>query len=66
VYGGAALVLTFPNRVATKDVDAVFQGRAGWMREATAAVAAARDWPPDWLNDAVKGFLSPRMHHSAD
>jgi hypothetical protein len=36
VYGGAALVLTLPGRVATRDVDAVFAGDAGWLRRTVA------------------------------
>jgi hypothetical protein len=58
VYGGSALVLTLPNRVATRDVDAVIRNDAGWLRSAVAALAQERGWPPDWLNDGVKGFLS--------
>ena len=60
VYGGAALVLTFPGRAATKDVDAVFLTEAAWLRSAVADVADAQGWPRDWLNDAVKGWLSHR------
>ena len=36
VYGGAALVLTLPGRVATRDIDAVFEGDAGWLRQTVA------------------------------
>lgn len=64
VYGGAALVLTFPSRVATKDVDAVVSGDARWLRRAAADLAAERGWPEDWLNDAVKGWLSHRDDRS--
>ena len=62
VYGGSALVLTMPHRVATRDVDAVIQNESSWLRNAVAAIAEERGWPPDWLNDGVKGFLSHRDH----
>ena len=61
VYGGAALVLTFPARPATKDVDAVALGEAEFLRQAVKQIGEARNWPQGWLNDAVKGFLSPRQ-----
>ena len=60
VYGGSALVLTLADRVATRDVDAVIQNDAKWLRGAVAIVAEEREWPPDWLDDGVKGFLSDR------
>jgi hypothetical protein len=34
-----------------------------WLREAVAALAEEKGWPPDWLNDGVKGWLS---HRDAD
>ena len=46
VVGGAVMCLALGARDATRDVDA-------WFRP-------ARLVPEDWLNDAVKGFLSPR------
>ena len=46
VYGGAALILTFPGRVATKDVDAVVQNDAAWLRPAAQRVAAQTAGPP--------------------
>jgi hypothetical protein len=49
VYGGSALVLTLADRVATRDVDAVIQNDAKWLRGAVAIVAEERGWPPDWL-----------------
>src|SRR5262249_61770567 len=61
VYGGAAMVLTFPARPATKDVDAVALGEAEFLRHAGKQIGEARNWPQGWLNDAVKGFLSPRQ-----
>jgi hypothetical protein len=60
VYGGSALVLTFPGRVATKDVDAVVQNDPAWLRAAAVQVAEENGWPLDWLNDGVKGWLSHR------
>jgi hypothetical protein len=58
VYGGAALVLTLDNRVATKDLDAVIRNDPQWLRAVVAELAEDRNWPADWLNDGVKGFLS--------
>jgi hypothetical protein len=63
VYGGSALVLTLPGRVATKDIDAVMHHDQAWLRNAVAALAEENGWPPDWLNDGVKGWLS---HRDAD
>jgi hypothetical protein len=63
VYGGSALVLTLPGRVATKDVDAVLDQDRDWLRQAASDVADERGWPRDWLNDGVKGWLS---HRDAD
>jgi hypothetical protein len=60
VYGGAALALAFDLRQATKDVDAVVRGNPEIVREVVRRVADERGWPADWLNDGVKGFLSPR------
>lgn len=58
VYGGAALVLAFDLRHATRDVDAVVHGSPDFVRQVVREVASEEGWPADWLNDAVKGFLS--------
>jgi hypothetical protein len=57
VYGGVALMRTFPGRPATKDVDAVARSDASVLRALVRDLAQDRGWPEDWLNDAVKGFL---------
>ena len=45
-------------RVATRDVDAVFESDRGFVRKAAKQVADEFGWNPDWINDGVKGFLS--------
>lgn len=56
VVGGAAIALAYDERRSTRDIDAVFEPK-NVVYEAAAAVAARRDLPGGWLNDAVKGFL---------
>ena len=59
VYGGSALAVAYDLRATTKDVDAVFEKDRDFVRKAVEAVAAEMDLPSDWLNDAVKGYVSP-------
>ena len=58
IYGGSALVLTTDFRIATRDVDAVFEQDRSFIRRAAGTVAAEFGWNENWINDGVKGFLS--------
>jgi hypothetical protein len=59
LFGGTVMVLAFNARLATKDVDALFQP-AQTIRDIAGRIAAAQQLPTDWLNDGVKGFVSAR------
>ncbi|HIJ82633.1 MAG TPA: hypothetical protein HPQ00_00325 [Magnetococcales bacterium] len=59
IFGGAAMILAFDARPATKDVDAIFKPKTA-MIDAIKRIAEELHLPEDWLNDAVKGFTSSR------
>jgi len=59
IYGGAAMALAFAAREATRVVDAVARVGVEPVRRYVRAIALEKGWPQDWLNDAVKGFVSP-------
>lgn len=56
LYGGAVMVLAFNARIATKDIDAVFEP-AREIRGAAHRIAERHGLNLDWLNHAVKMFV---------
>jgi hypothetical protein len=64
LFGGTVMVLAFSARLATKDVDALFKPPKT-IRDIASNIAAELHLPNDWLNDGVKGFLSPRHETTA-
>ncbi len=64
LFGGTVMVLAFTARLATKDVDALFQPTP-LIRDLARRVAEAQHLPADWLNDGVKGFVSTRHETTA-
>ena len=59
VFGGAAMVLAFDARAATRDVDALFEPD-GPMLEAAREVAAELGLPGSWLNNQASSYVSGR------
>lgn len=58
IYGGAAFLLAYDSRAATKDVDAVVRPEST-ARGYILKLAERHELPDDWLNSAVRQFLTP-------
>lgn len=59
LVGGAVMCLVFEERPATKDIDAFFKP-ASKIRQLANEIGSELELGENWLNDAVKGFLSDR------
>ncbi|OGQ23187.1 MAG: hypothetical protein A3I05_02840 [Deltaproteobacteria bacterium RIFCSPLOWO2_02_FULL_44_10] len=59
LVGGAVMCLVFKVRSSTKDIDGFFEPAAK-MRQAALRVAHQMNLDGNWLNDAVKGYLSDK------
>ena len=64
LVGGAVMCLAYSARPSTQDVDALYRPPAQ-VREAAARVAIRAKVNPDWLNDAVKRFMSSQGDFAA-
>lgn len=67
LIGGAAMILHFGANRATRDVDVlVIKGDPRELRRAAEMAAEGSRLPPDWINDAAKGFADILPHDFAD
>jgi Nucleotidyltransferase of unknown function (DUF6036) len=57
VVGGAAMTVAYDARPATRDVDGIWHPSTEVRAAASRVAGRYDDIGPDWLNDAVKGFL---------
>lgn len=64
LVGGAVMCLVHRARESTKDIDGYFKPTAK-LRQAAKRVALKLHIAEDWLNDAVKGFLSDKGEFSS-
>lgn len=62
VFGGAAMVIAYKARPATRDIDAVFEPDTE-VTQAAREVARERRWPASWLNNQASTYLSRIPDH---
>jgi len=55
--GGAAMCLVHSARDMTKDVDALYEPKSE-INQLVGMIAEQEGLPKDWMNDAVKGFVT--------
>ncbi len=67
LVGGAAMALAYSTSRSTRDLDGVFEPKAVVYEIARliAAETPELNLAPDWLNDAVKGFLPGDDPHAS-
>jgi hypothetical protein len=58
LFGGTVMCLAFNARSATKDIDAIFEPKQV-IYDIARQMAQDYNLPADWLNDSVKGFVTP-------
>jgi hypothetical protein len=64
IYGGAALLLNFASRPATRDIDFVaMRGDSGAISDIADIVGQRHGLASGWFNDAVKMFVSDEPDH---
>lgn len=63
LVGGAVMCLLYGNRQTTRDIDAIFEPKSKIYQKAK-EIAEEGDFPSDWLNDEVKGFMSEKADYS--
>ena len=61
IAGGASMCLAFSARLATKDIDAIYEPKSV-INEIAARIALQKDMPESWLNDSVKGFMNEKAY----
>jgi hypothetical protein len=61
LYGGSCLMLVSNFRLSSEDIDAVALVDQPFVDQAARIIAERRGWPPDWLNDGVRTYLSPAV-----
>ena len=59
LVGGAVMCLALDARTSTRDLDGIFEPKQE-VYECVKLIAKDNDLEDDWLNDAVKGFLSEK------
>lgn len=65
IFGGAAMILAFDGKFATRDVDAIFVPKEV-INESIKQIAEKLHLPEDWLNDGVKGFASQKEDFTSE